>query len=188
MPKKEYKKRIDAKKGSSPIMDDQDYRAIIDKATQLFTEYDENKGAMEATKCHNMGHLLLAIQLMGEYGLRVGSVETAYIANHYLKWEAKGGKYMSLELTKEQEASLAFVNTQFFKKIKTATIKNTMRKLIDIMMQEGTIHYPYTPHDFRHYFAVKYYQQTKDIVGLKNKLGHASINVTDIYLQGLGAI
>lgn len=55
------------------------------------------------------------------------------------------------------------------------------------------------PHNFRHLFAVTYYEREKDVVRLADLLGHASINTTRIYtmitwetqlgiLDGLGEI
>lgn len=43
----------------------------------------------------------------------------------------------------------------------------------------------YSIHDLRHYFAIKHYQENKDIYALKLLLGHASIQVTDHYLKGM---
>lgn len=39
------------------------------------------------------------------------------------------------------------------------------------------------PHNFRHLFAVSYYDKTKDIVHLSDILGHSSVNTTRIYTQ-----
>lgn len=39
------------------------------------------------------------------------------------------------------------------------------------------------PHNLRHFFAVNYYEQEKDIVHLADLLGHTSINTTRIYTQ-----
>ena len=37
------------------------------------------------------------------------------------------------------------------------------------------------PHNLRHLFARSYYEDTKDLVGLADLLGHSSVNVTRIY-------
>ena len=39
------------------------------------------------------------------------------------------------------------------------------------------------PHNLRHLFAHTYYDETKDLVGLSDILGHSSLNVTRIYTQ-----
>lgn len=40
-------------------------------------------------------------------------------------------------------------------------------------------------HRFRHTFAINYYRQTKDIVGLKKLMGHQSLKMTLSYLRSL---
>ena len=42
------------------------------------------------------------------------------------------------------------------------------------------------PHNFRHLFAVSYYQQEKDVVKLADLLGHSSIDTTRIYIMESG--
>lgn len=43
-----------------------------------------------------------------------------------------------------------------------------------------------TPHRFRHTFASEFYRTNKDIMALKNRLGHAKIETTMTYLRALG--
>jgi integrase len=42
------------------------------------------------------------------------------------------------------------------------------------------------PHNFRHYFARAYYQNTKDLDGLARILGHSNVNTTRIYTVDSG--
>lgn len=42
------------------------------------------------------------------------------------------------------------------------------------------------PHAFRHYFAVSFLKRGGDLFRLSKILGHANINVTEIYLQSMG--
>ena len=37
------------------------------------------------------------------------------------------------------------------------------------------------PHNLRHLFTRSYYEDTKDLAGLADLLGHSSVNVTRIY-------
>lgn len=37
------------------------------------------------------------------------------------------------------------------------------------------------PHNLRHLFTRSYYEETKDLAGLADLLGHSSVNVTRIY-------
>ncbi len=51
-----------------------------------------------------------------------------------------------------------------------------------------TIKAAYWAHDFRHLYAVTEYRKDKDIYRLSKLLGHASIQVTETYLRGLGEV
>lgn len=44
------------------------------------------------------------------------------------------------------------------------------------------------PHNLRHLFARVYYQNTKDLTGLADILGHSSLNVTRIYTANTGSV
>ena len=70
--------------------------------------------------------------------------------------------------------------------MKPNTLAQHIKRLSKKLLAKKVIDKEFSAHDFRHYFATKYYQETKDSVGLKNELGHASIAVTDIYLQSIG--
>lgn len=39
------------------------------------------------------------------------------------------------------------------------------------------------PHNFRHFFAVNYYNSDRDIVHLADLLGHSNLNTTRMYTQ-----
>ena len=39
------------------------------------------------------------------------------------------------------------------------------------------------PHNLRHLFTRSYYEDTKDLAGLADLLGHSSVNVTRIYIH-----
>ncbi len=45
----------------------------------------------------------------------------------------------------------------------------------------------HTCRDFRHYFAVNLYCETRDIYAVKEALGHATVSITEVYLAGMGA-
>lgn len=63
---------------------------------------------------------------------------------------------------------------------KTGLNKRISKSDIQVMFEsnsEGNI----TPHMLRHYFATKYYNDTKDIVGLCRQLGHKDIKTTMKY-------
>lgn len=45
---------------------------------------------------------------------------------------------------------------------------------------------PCTGHRFRHYFAVTWYRKNRDIMALKEILGHSKVETTQMYLRSLG--
>lgn len=54
------------------------------------------------------------------------------------------------------------------------------------LAEAGTIAAAYSPHDFRHLFAVSEYRRDHDLYRVSRLLGHSSVAVTQIYLEGLG--
>jgi integrase len=54
--------------------------------------------------------------------------------------------------------------------------------------EAGTIAAAYSAHDFRHLYAVTEYRNDKDIYRVSRLLGHASIQVMETYLRGLGEV
>lgn len=44
------------------------------------------------------------------------------------------------------------------------------------------------PHNLRHLFARSYYEDTKDLAGLADLLGHSSVNVTRIYTSTIESV
>lgn len=57
------------------------------------------------------------------------------------------------------------------------------KHLIDLISKETNINCHL--HRFRHTFAINYYRQTHDIVGLKTLMGHKSLKMTLSYLRSL---
>jgi site-specific recombinase XerD len=63
-------------------------------------------------------------------------------------------------------------------------IKSVTKKLY----QERKITDAFSPHDFRHLFAVTEYRKNKDIYRLSKLLHHSGIQTTERYLRGLGEV
>jgi integrase/recombinase XerD len=72
--------------------------------------------------------------------------------------------------------------------LKARAVQAVLRRLTLKLVAEGKIRYPYSPHDYRHRFAANLYYQTRDVLAVQEALGHASLEVTQIYLTGLGAL
>jgi site-specific recombinase XerD len=54
------------------------------------------------------------------------------------------------------------------------------------LYQAGKIRAAYSCHDFRHFFAVREYSQTKDIYRVSMLLNHKNVAITQTYLKSLG--
>jgi len=179
LPRKEYKKAIRTDQNKTiPVMSDKEYRAIV---AEIERQADRSGIQADANAKAGAVRLLPAVQVMADYGLRVGAVPTIERRGDYFTYTTKGGR----SFTRDIKGSFPKGRTPFAD-YKIITIQTSFKRITNRLKDAGTIAYPYTCHDLRHYFARKYYTDTKDIVSLKALLGHASLNVTDIYLQSIG--
>lgn len=63
---------------------------------------------------------------------------------------------------------------------------NIWAQMKRLCIQAGVPEKKVYPHNFRHLFARRYYQLTRDLTGLADILGHSSIEVTRIYTANTG--
>ncbi len=177
LPKKEYKKAITTNSTQSiPIMNDIEYTAILDSLAQTIKAKGNHNSI--ALKRQSSIDLSLAVQTMATYGLRVGALETLNINNNTGHVRTKG-KDFSFTISSE----LSFDSKQPFKNIKTSKIQKAFYILAKELYKQGKLRHTYTCHDLRHYFAKNHYAKHNNPLLLKQALGHASLNITDIYLQ-----
>ncbi len=136
--------------------------------------------------------LKAACHVMGEYGLRIGDVLTMRLEEGgRFSYRQKGGLTCQNDLRPitEMVFTEAGLNREEpFKRIGRAGIQIAVSRLTVEMAGRGVIRHPYSCHDFRHYYAVKLYRETRDIYMVKEALGHASVTVTETYLAGMGAL
>lgn len=134
--------------------------------------------------------LHLAITMIIENGFRIGALPTITI------W---GGRYRGISKGKQIAGDLTERCLTLLKEspldakspwqgVPSDKIRNGFRYLTRKLYKEGKIIAPYSVHDLRHYFAVHEYQKNHDLYRLKVLLGHASIQVTETYLQGLKVV
>ena len=181
LPRKEYKKAIKTDQNKTiPVMTEKEYKAII-KAIEKETRREGNHIAEANARC-GAERLLPAVRVMAEYGLRVGAIPTIERREKYFTYTTKGGKSFNADI---KAGTLPEGKTPF-KGYRVITIQKAFKRITDRLKDTGAIQYAYTCHDLRHYFAFRFYSETKDIVRLKSLLGHASLNVTDIYIQSIG--
>lgn len=180
LPKKQYKKAIkpDQKK-TIPVMNEDEYKTIIDELERM----TKTRGKHVKFKLmrQSAAELLPAVRVMADYGLRVGAIPSVEIKDNQLLFTTKGNKAQGLPLKQGNN-----LHGKPFKDYKIITIQKAFARVTHKLHEQGKIRHPYSCHDLRHYFAVNHYQHYKDIVALMFLMGHASINVTMIYLQSMG--
>jgi len=131
--------------------------------------------------------LHLAITMIVENGFRIGALPTITI------W---GGRYRGISKGKQIAGDLTEHTLSLLKDspldakapwqgVNSDSIRNAFRYLTKKLYNEKKIIAPFSVHDLRHYFAINEYKKDRDIYRLKVLLVHASIQVTETYLQGL---
>jgi len=189
-PKKVYKKAVRTDQQQTiPVMNENEYQAIME---ELETRANRKGNRLCDIRAREAATALIPIiSLMAAYGLRIGSIAGIEINKQesYFSTISKGGKVLTFDLTPEIVAALKKYKCwkkQPFEQVKPVNIHMVLKRITQRLKEEDKIRYAYTAHDFRHHFAHNHYRENKDIVALSRMLGHASINVTDIYLQSVG--
>jgi len=122
-----------------------------------------------------------AIAVMAYRGLRVGGLPVMMIKGGRF-WTRSKGKEISGELG---EAAVLPLRAPFGN-LTARKIADRVRFATRRLAAAGKLEAAYSVHDLRHFFAVREYGRTKDLYRVSKLLGHASIQVTEIYLKGLG--
>ena len=176
LPKREYKKAVkpDMQSGGStiPVMNKAELarilKAVKEDPTVKRSVYD-------------------GLVMMSRYGLRVGSVQTIKRIrgnDTAFSIKAKGGTIQRFELNDGEPWPDGFDPSE----VTTRKLQYALKKACEDLYGQGEIRSVYTCHDLRHYFAHEHYKKNKDIVALKSALGHAALNITDMYLQQMGVV
>ena len=180
LPKKIYKK------ATGGVMSDEELQEIIKRLQERMGSMGNTVGEVKRRK--GAMRLYLAIHFMSTYGLRAGAVETIRLGEESFTYQTKGGKTGKkdfLEVSKKMP--LNWFDEKPLEGYHKKAMQEALRRLTGELYGEGKLREKYSCHDFRHYFSHKHYREHKDIVRLKEMLDHASIQVTDVYLQGIGA-
>ena len=138
-----------------------------------------------------------AAAVMAYRGLRAGALPTLSIAGGRFTGHSKGkdiaGELPAAAMKAIEAAGLPrrspFAAPEGYK---AANWTNTLEKRIAAKTRElhraGKMKAAYSCHDLRHFYAVTEYRRNKDIHRLCKLLDHASIQVTETYLKGLGEV
>ena len=131
-----------------------------------------------------------AFAVMAYRGLRVGALPSLSIRSRRFSARSKA-KSISGEVPEEALKVLLEAELDLKRPFDSSTsraLAARFRYVTGKLAAKGTITAPYSVHDLRHFFAVDHYRRNKDIYGLKELLGHSSIQVTEVYLKGIGLL
>ncbi len=149
----------------------------IIKLFDILETYKNAKGRGAVKMRNNYFKLKTLLELFIRTGLRVGAIKTIKIKqNNIISGYSKGKKF-ELRINKELTSKLKKLELS---KITELQIQKSIEKLCK---RAGTN--IFSPHDFRHYFAVEEYKKNKDIYKLKKLLNHSNISITENYLKAL---
>ena len=185
-PRRVFKKAVQVdQQHTCPVMNQEEYWTLLQAIEKRATAAGDHVSDVNRRK--SAKQLLRAVRIMGELGLRVGDLLTVRREDgDRISYREKGGAVLTKELTPELDETLGGARYPF-KGIGKSTIQGALRRVTVELAGWGAIRYPYSCHDLRHFFAVRFYEETRDIVRLQRELGHATVNTTQIYLAGLGA-
>jgi site-specific recombinase XerC len=128
--------------------------------------------------------------VMAYRGLRAGALPTLSINGGKFTGHSKGkdiaGELPAAALDAIKAAALPLRGA--FSGIKTNTLEQRVNRAIKKLYKTGKIQAAYSCHDLRHYYTITEYKADRDIHRVSKLLGHASIQVTESYLRGLGEI
>lgn len=129
-----------------------------------------------------------AAAVMAYRGLRAGALPGLSITGKKFSSHSKGkdisGTMPPEALAKIKAAALPLRGP--FAGMLPNTLEKRMARAIEKMYKTGRVQARYSAHDLRHFYAVTEYRKSKDIHRVCHLLGHASIQVTETYLKGLG--
>lgn len=131
-----------------------------------------------------------AAAIMAYRGLRAGALYSLAISGGKFIGHSKGkditGEVPAAALKAIKAAVLPLRSP--FAGMLPNTLEKRIARAIAKVHKAGKIQAAYSCHDLRHFFALTEYRKTKDIYRLSKLLGHASIQVTEHYLRGLGEV
>ncbi len=139
-------------------------------------------------KNYNNPTTKLIIMILATCGFRIGALPSLHIIKNSYKAQSKG-KEISGILSDDiiSEIKKVFPETwkQPFASFNLNSLKKRVENLTTSLFKKGFISGKFSPHDFRHYFAVTHYKKHKDIYKLSKLLHHSSVGITGNYLKSI---
>jgi hypothetical protein len=167
-----------------------DAAAVATITTTLQQEQTLSSGRGARQKAQQARYLLPVVHLITHYGFRVGALPPLTIDAHGNYTTLSKGHQIAGQLSTETLSLLkaaGLSRKRPFQNYKTNSIQRAFARFCGRLQQKGLIPTVYSLHDLRHYFAVQVYRQDRDLLALRDRLGHASVAVTEIYLSSLQA-
>jgi len=134
--------------------------------------------------------LAAAVAVMAYRGLRAGALPTLSITGGKFSGHSKGkpiqGKMPPEAMEAIKAASLPLRGP--FAGVKANTLEKRIARAIKKLYEDGKIKAAYSAHDLRHFYAITEYRKDNDIRRVSKLLNHASIQITEKYLEGLGEV
>lgn len=131
------------------------------------------------------------ILIMKCCGLRVGAFnENFQIKGNKFICRTKGSEFSGTlpENCLKSIRNAGLKHTDVFAGWTDTQLKNLFKYHTNNLYKNGCIHYAYSCHDLRHFFAITEYKKDCDIYRVSKALGHSSIAITEKYLKGLNVI
>ena len=149
-----------------------------------------SKKEVETITAKLPARLAAAAAVMAYRGLRAGALSTLAINGDRVTWHSKGKDYAghipNAVLSAIKAASLPLRAP--FAGILTNTLEKRIARAIEKLYKAGKLSACFSCHDLRHFYAITEYRKDKDIHRVSGLLGHASIQITENYLKGLGEV
>ena len=160
------------------------------KKTVKKVDAPETTGEIKAIIKGLSPELAAAAAVMAYRGLRAGALPTLSITGGKFTGHSKGkpiqGKMPPEALAAIKAASLPLRGP--FAGIKANTLEKRIARAIKKLFEEGKVNAAYSCHDLRHCYAITEYRKDNDIRRVSKLLNHASIQITEKYLEGLGEV
>ncbi|MCX7038078.1 MAG: tyrosine-type recombinase/integrase [Spirochaetes bacterium] len=187
LPQHEFKHRPrpDSDEPTVPVMNDKEYAEIL---RALSARRRLKAVTMAEQRMRDSARRLLPlVRLLGETGLRLGDALSMKLEEEdRASFKVKGGRTRVLELPEEVRKQFKSGPKRPFAGWNLQSTGAAIARLGATLHEQRRIRHSYTAHDFRHRYAASMYKQTRDVLAVQRALGHASLNVTQVYLQGLG--
>jgi integrase len=187
LPQHEFKHRPrpDSDEPTVPVISDLEYAEMLSELSARKKMKAVTVGQRRMRE--SAKRLLPLVRLLGETGLRLGDALSMKLEDGgKASFKVKGGRTRVLALPEEVLRQFRGGPKRPFAGWNLQSTGAAIARLGAALHDQGRVRHAYTAHDLRHRFAAYLYKRTRDVLAVQRALGHASLNVTQVYLQGLG--